>query len=127
MLKILLARAHQGHRTMAYPKALPVLPDRFRGVPSLDPSRCEASSSGCRKCAEACPTAALTVEPAGPALDLGRCLFCADCVPACPAGAIAFGQDHRLSARTRDELIVRGSVGPKVRALEGWLGRIKRA
>src|SRR5678815_3050068 len=38
---------------------------------------------------------------------MGRCLFCTDCVDACPEQAIAFTGDYRLAARTRDDLIVR--------------------
>src|ERR1035441_5223569 len=54
MLKALLARAHQGHRTMAYPAgAPPPMPERFRGLPALDPAKCP---EGCRSCADVCPT-----------------------------------------------------------------------
>ena len=35
---------------------------------------------GCRACAEACPTDAIAVDGGGLRLDLGRCLFCTDCV-----------------------------------------------
>jgi Ni,Fe-hydrogenase III small subunit len=38
-------------------------------------------------------------------IDLGRCLFCTDCVSACPEGAIAYTTDHRLAVRARDDLI----------------------
>jgi hypothetical protein len=38
MIKALLARFQQGHRTMAYPDGPPpAMPDHFRGVPTLDP------------------------------------------------------------------------------------------
>ena len=37
MLKVLFSRAQQGHRTSAFPDAPPVMPDRFRGAPSLSP------------------------------------------------------------------------------------------
>ena len=87
MLKALLARLHQGHRTLRYPAAVPPLPDRFRGLPVLDASKCP---DGCRACAEACPTGAVTAD-GGLRLDLGKCLFCTDCVESCPAGAIVFG------------------------------------
>ena len=103
MLRILLERLKQGHRTGAFPAEEPALPDRFRGLPVVDSTKCRA---GCRDCVEACPTAAITVkgEPAaggGPAegglsnaprlsLDLGRCLFCNDCVQACPKKTIAY-------------------------------------
>ena len=39
IVKVLLARAQQGHRTAAFPDQPPALPDRFRGLPAIDPSR----------------------------------------------------------------------------------------
>jgi Ni,Fe-hydrogenase III small subunit/NAD-dependent dihydropyrimidine dehydrogenase PreA subunit len=115
MIRILRARLQQGHRTAPFPPAGPALPRRFRGRPVLDPSRC---GDGCRQCAQACPTGAITLTPA-PAVDLGRCLFCTDCTTACPSGALAYGQDHRLAARGRDELVVRaGEPGRLATALD---------
>src|SRR5439155_2164102 len=115
MLKVLLARARQGQRTAPYPDQPPALPDRFRGLPVLDPSRC---ADGCRACAEACPTGAITAD-GGLKLDLGRCLFCPECVQACPEGAIAFTADHRLAARTRRDLVLTGPQQyPRAAALE---------
>ena len=40
-------------------------------------------------------------------LDMGRCLFCNECVTACPTGAIRFTSEHRLAARNREDLVVR--------------------
>jgi Ni,Fe-hydrogenase III small subunit/NAD-dependent dihydropyrimidine dehydrogenase PreA subunit len=103
MLDLILARLHQKHRTTAFPKGpAPPLPDRFRGHPVLTGAPCE---SGCSACADACPTGALRLAPA-PSVDLGRCLFCTACAEACPTGAIAYGSDHRLSARSREDLVV---------------------
>lgn len=123
MLKLLLARAKQGHRTVGYPDAPPTLPRRFRGAPRLDPSRCEA---GCRACEGACPTRAITIDEAGaPRLDTGRCLFCADCTSACPSGAIDFTGEHRLAARARDDLVVSaGAFEAKRVALDERLRRL---
>ena len=105
MISIIRARLQQGHRTIAYPAGEPPpLPDRFRGLPVLDASKCP---DGCRACAEACPTDAIARDDQGLRLDLGRCLFCTDCVEACPEGAIRYTQDYRLATRTRDDLVLR--------------------
>jgi len=105
MINILRERVHQGHRTIAYPVGdPPPLPDRFRGLPVLDESKC---ADGCRACAEACPTDAIARDDQGLRLDLGRCLFCTDCVDACPEGAIRFTQDYRLVTTTRADLVLR--------------------
>ena len=83
---------------MNYPKSVPPLPERFRGLPLIDPSKCAAN---CKRCLEVCPTNALTK---GLRIDLGRCLFCNQCLRACPHGAISFSCEHRLAARTRNDL-----------------------
>ncbi len=89
MLKAILTRFRQGHRTMAYPDAPQPLPPRFRGLPLLDASRC---GDDCRACAAACPYGSISFS--GPlTLDMGKCLFCADCVAACPHDAITFTTD----------------------------------
>jgi Ni,Fe-hydrogenase III small subunit/formate hydrogenlyase subunit 6/NADH:ubiquinone oxidoreductase subunit I len=121
MLKLLLARIQQGHRTTRYPDAPPALPERFRGGPELDPTKCP---DGCRECADACPTGAIALDRDGPALDMGRCLFCTDCTRACPEGAIAFTKEHRLAARTREELVVRERVEPRAAELDARLRRL---
>jgi Ni,Fe-hydrogenase III small subunit/ferredoxin len=106
MLDALLARLKQGHQTISYPKTPPEMPDRFLGQPLVDGSRCVA---GCEVCTGACPTGAIMRHNGQtPGLDLGRCLFCADCLEACPQGAIHHGQDYRLAAREREQLVVAG-------------------
>src|SRR5436190_18366862 len=115
MLQVSLARLKQGHRTIPYPAQKPTLPDRFRGLPVIDPSKCRA---GCQACAEACPTDAIAITGAGMRLDLGRCLFCTDCVEACPEGAIRYTQEYRLATRQRHDLILEGQMLKRAQALE---------
>jgi Ni,Fe-hydrogenase III small subunit/formate hydrogenlyase subunit 6/NADH:ubiquinone oxidoreductase subunit I len=89
---------------MPYPGAgAPPLPERFRGRPVVDQAKCP---DGCRACAAACPTNAITIDARGLRLDPGRCLFCQDCVEACPEGAIRYTAEHRLAANRRDELVI---------------------
>ncbi len=124
MLRELLERLRQGPRTMAWPDGPPPpLPERFRGLPMIDPAKC---SPDCRACGEACPTGAIDFVGAAPRLDLGRCLFCTDCVEACPEGAIAYTSDYRLAVRDRGDLVLSpGLAGrPELKlaaALEGKL------
>ncbi|OIP30398.1 MAG: hydrogenase [Deltaproteobacteria bacterium CG2_30_63_29] len=115
MWHVLLSRIQQGHRTAKYPKQAPTLPDRLRGLPVLDPSQCP---EGCNECVEACPTDAVRFDEQGLGLDLGRCLFCQDCTNACPEGAIRFTTEHRLAAREREALIIRGEIQERVQALD---------
>jgi Ni,Fe-hydrogenase III small subunit/NAD-dependent dihydropyrimidine dehydrogenase PreA subunit len=114
MLEIPLARLKQGFRTIPYPAQVPVLPDRLRGLPLIDSSKCP---DGCQECVEACPTDAISVDD-GFRLDVGRCLFCTECVDACPEGAIRYGQEYRLAARARDDLVYDGRTYKLARALD---------
>ena len=98
---------------MDFPRPGVLLPDRFRGRPTIDPSKCRA---GCRTCADSCPTQAIGISPLH--LDLGACLFCTHCEDACPEGAIACSGDHRLATRSRADLVVGGGALKLAQALE---------
>lgn len=121
MIKTLIARAHQGHRTIDFPDGkAPELPVRFRGAPSIDSTKCP---DGCRACTDACPTNAITVEPVL-RLDLGRCIFCSDCTSACPEGAITYTQDYRLATSSREALIVDEKALELASALDAKLRKV---
>jgi len=105
VLKALLARLHQGHRTIGFPAAAPTLPKGFQGRPELRMGLC---AEDCRRCCDTCPTDAISRTPSGCTLDLGRCLFCGECAEACSSHAIRFGQEYRMAARTRSGLRLEG-------------------
>ncbi|MBF0551300.1 MAG: hydrogenase [Deltaproteobacteria bacterium] len=124
MLDILLARLQQKHRTMKFPDGpTPELPDRFLGRPIIVSDDCP---SGCDRCLEVCPTQALT-RAKNLRLDLGRCLFCAECASACPSKNIRFTRDYRLAASQREDLLIEAHsphVAPPVYAQAGpFFGR----
>jgi len=121
MFKTLLARARQGYRTAPYPVPDPGLPALFRGRPVLDPAKCV---DGCAACVELCPTDALRVSEAGPELDLGRCIFCGDCVAACAEGAITLSRDWRVAASKREGLVATGDRPLQIDALGRELRRL---
>jgi len=101
MLSIIRERFRQGHRTSNYPREAPTLPERFRGRPIIEASKCP---QGCQECQDCCPFGALSFRDGAIQLDLGRCLFCPECAAACPHGALSFSRDHRLAASQRQEL-----------------------
>jgi Ni,Fe-hydrogenase III small subunit len=102
MLTIIRERFRQGHRTGKFPKEPPRLPERFRGRP--EPVQ-GLSSQACSEAAASCPFDALTCHDNRLQIDLGRCLFCADC-PAVAMGALRFTEDYRLAASGRDDLLL---------------------
>ena len=119
MVSLLVARFKQGRRTMEFPAGpAPQLSDRFRGRPVFDASKCP---EGCVVCQEACPTQAIQIEDK-PCLDLGRCLFCTDCLDSCPEGAISYAHDYQLATRRREDLMLQPETELKLaEALDGKL------
>ncbi|MHC1790322.1 NADH-quinone oxidoreductase subunit B family protein [Solidesulfovibrio sp.] len=115
MLSILLERLRQGHRTVAFPRELPPLPRRYRGLPVLTDGPC---APGCASCAGVCPTGALGADASGLFLDLGRCILCGACAEACPGGRVRFSRDHRLASGTREGLILRPGTRLEVAPLD---------
>jgi Ni,Fe-hydrogenase III small subunit/NAD-dependent dihydropyrimidine dehydrogenase PreA subunit len=103
MLRVIRARLKQKYRTIGFPDQEPVLPPDYLGRPQCDAAKCRDE---CSACIGVCPTEALAKENGAISLDMGRCLFCTDCMDACPAGAIAFSKDYRFASTARDELIV---------------------
>jgi Ni,Fe-hydrogenase III small subunit/formate hydrogenlyase subunit 6/NADH:ubiquinone oxidoreductase subunit I len=121
MINAIVARIHQKYRTSAYPNVKPVLPDRFRGMPSLDQSRCVKN---CTRCIEQCPSGAIARQKTTLAIDLGLCLFCGKCADECPSKAIGFTRDYRLSVSRRADCLFTGEQLQSARALERSIKRI---
>src|SRR5260370_40372153 len=86
------------------------LPERFRGKPKIDSSRCP---EGCSKCVDACPTHAISLNPLS--IDLGACVFCPLCIESCPEGAITYTNDYKMAATSHEGLLLRevGDISPE--------------
>jgi Ni,Fe-hydrogenase III small subunit/formate hydrogenlyase subunit 6/NADH:ubiquinone oxidoreductase subunit I len=103
MLRFLRTRLQQGTRTSTYPAGEVQFPDRFRGRPSFDATRC---SDACATCRQAMPSALLIAgTDHAPAVDVGGCLFSPEEATACQHGAMHFTADHRMAASRRDGLV----------------------
>lgn len=109
MFKILKQSIETGIVTNSFPAVIADPPDGFRGKPVIDYTRCTA----CDKCAEACPTTAITVEAKAGitesnqkilTLNYGDCIFCGECEAACPE-AIRLTEDFQLATTEKSELV----------------------
>jgi Ni,Fe-hydrogenase III small subunit/NAD-dependent dihydropyrimidine dehydrogenase PreA subunit len=99
MFKAITVRRSQGAQTIPDPRQ--AVPVGFRGKPVIGSAPCEA---GCEACVQACPSAAIALDPLR--IDLGRCILCGDCGPACPTGKIDFDNDVKLAATERAGLVL---------------------
>lgn len=93
MFRAIASRIKQGHRTTPYPAAPLQMPERFRGYPIVGPVNAASEAT--------CPYGAYSQESGG-CLDMGKCLFCAEC----PVGTIQFTTDYQLAVTNRDHLMV---------------------
>jgi Ni,Fe-hydrogenase III small subunit/NAD-dependent dihydropyrimidine dehydrogenase PreA subunit len=105
MLQDIAVRHAQGTQYIADLYA--AQPAGFRARPLIGTTTC---TPGCQACVQACPSSACALDPLQPQdplrIDLGRCVMCGDCAPACPAGKLTFSNDVKLCATTREALTV---------------------
>jgi Ni,Fe-hydrogenase III small subunit/NAD-dependent dihydropyrimidine dehydrogenase PreA subunit len=102
VLRSISVRVSQGTQYIKDPRQ--ANPVGFRGKPVIGAAPCE---TGCGACVAACPTEAITLDPVQ--LDLGRCVMCGDCAPACPIGKLSFSSDFKLASTDRNGLIINAS------------------
>jgi Ni,Fe-hydrogenase III small subunit len=87
------------------------VPSGFRGRPEIARKPCAESCTACR---DVCPTRAIALAPV--TLDLGRCVFCTECVEACPEQKIRFTEDPKMGAVRREALVVEEGRTESLRA-----------
>lgn len=104
MLEVLRTRLAQGAATIRFPDDAIAFPERFRGRPTLDCSKC-----GGRRCPSVAdvPSALIRADDSGGSsvLDLGACLFAPEEAAGTPGCGVSFGHDYRLSSNTREDLV----------------------
>lgn len=88
----------------------PVLPALFRGRPEISTAPC---SVGCSACADVCPTEAILLDPVR--LDVGKCVFCKECVWECDKDKFSFTNDYKIATNVRERLIVAEGVNDSIK------------
>jgi len=97
-----LIRLRKKHGDQAIPDLFKAnLPTHYCGFPILDESKCPKK---CRTCQNICPTGAIEINPLQ--IDLGKCIFCAECQRSCAHEAIQFSNNHLLGAADRKLLTI---------------------
>jgi Ni,Fe-hydrogenase III small subunit/formate hydrogenlyase subunit 6/NADH:ubiquinone oxidoreductase subunit I len=122
MFDYLRVRFQQGTRTSAFPAGGAEFPDRFRGRPVRDPTKCDGTCPGCVR---GMPSELLT-RGTGRAveLDVGACLFAPEEASTCAHGALDFTPEHRMATRTRSALVSQDGEIELATALEGKMRRL---
>ena len=110
MLKLLAYLLSNG--TVTQRNLLPDLDSEAKGIPKVTASPCAGAQ--CNKCAEECPTDAITLVKDGTELlvklDRGACINCSICIDSCPSGTIVSDRSTLTAARKREDLILTNRV-----------------
>jgi Ni,Fe-hydrogenase III small subunit len=117
MFHFLRTRLEQGTRTTAFPDAPADLPERFRGLPVLDPESCGEPVP--------VPSALFATTLDGhAALDVGACLFSPEEAVCGPMGTVRFTRDHRMASSSRGGLVSATGEIELARALDERMRRL---
>ncbi len=113
MLKQVLRSVFKKPATTHYPFTKAVMPDKFRGKIKFYPERC----IGCKLCMRDCPSGAIEIRKTADGkfecdIDLGKCIYCAQCVDSCMKKALEATREFELAALDRNKLKVTYSAKP---------------
>lgn len=121
-LKITFVNMFKRKVTLQYPEERPVIPNNYRGAPTLvkDPNG-RTKCVSCQLCEFVCPPKAIRITPGEIAhnettahvekrpkefkIDMLRCIYCGLCQEVCPEEAIFLQDKFTLNGLTRDEMV----------------------
>ncbi len=116
MFDILRIRARQGYQAIPDVKKAVIIP-QFRGLPEIAVEDVETGFIA----DTVCPVNAITKAPL--TLDLGKCVFCGDCVRACKNNEIRFTSYYKMAVDSAEKLILTKEKGGEFLEKEGIKAR----
>jgi Ni,Fe-hydrogenase III small subunit len=126
MFEFLRSRLRQGTPTVRLPDAGRALPERFRGLPVLQPVRSAMTMTATPDSQRSGASSELGEAAADvhPAFDVGACLFSPEEAEDCRGMRVRFTHDHRMASGTRDGLVSETGEIQLARALDRTARRL---
>ena len=98
MIKEVLMNYFKKPATNMYPYQALDMPAKYRGKLNFSPEKCV----GCRLCMRDCPSNAITINKIGEkqfeaVIDLGKCIYCGQCVDSCFKKALEITNNVELA------------------------------